>query len=81
MGRRVVFGGCHLAEQKNSDFASLRRLSPEREGARWRWGACQGASSSKVATHLPTDHPLPDNGFPFLARVRPLLAPQLAGHW
>ncbi|CAA7393110.1 unnamed protein product [Spirodela intermedia] len=36
MGRRVVSGGCHLAERKNGDFAALRRL----------WGACQGASSS-----------------------------------
>ncbi|CAA7389306.1 unnamed protein product [Spirodela intermedia] len=34
----------------------------------------------EVATRLPADRPLPDDGFPFLARVRPLLAPQLAGH-
>ncbi|CAA7403821.1 unnamed protein product [Spirodela intermedia] len=49
MGRRVVSGGCHPAEQKNGDFAALQRLSSDGEeldGARWRWGACQGASSS-----------------------------------
>ncbi|CAA7393266.1 unnamed protein product [Spirodela intermedia] len=47
MGRRIVSGGCHPAEQKNDDFAALRRLSPD-DGERdlWRWGACQGASSS-----------------------------------
>ncbi|CAA6674783.1 unnamed protein product [Spirodela intermedia] len=31
MGRRVVSGGCHLAERKNGDFAALRRLSPDEE--------------------------------------------------
>ncbi|CAA7392263.1 unnamed protein product [Spirodela intermedia] len=50
MGRRIVSGGCHPAEQKNGDFAALWRLSPDGEeldeGAGWRWGACQGASSS-----------------------------------
>ncbi|CAA7393106.1 unnamed protein product [Spirodela intermedia] len=29
---------CHPAEWKNGDFAALRWL--------WRWGVCQGASSS-----------------------------------
>ncbi|CAA6674620.1 unnamed protein product [Spirodela intermedia] len=49
-----------------------------RRGAGWRWGACQGASSSgprskggssshlvrsqEVATRLPADRPLPDDG-------------------
>ncbi|CAA7403820.1 unnamed protein product [Spirodela intermedia] len=31
MGRQVVSGSCHLAEQKNSDFAALRWLSPDGE--------------------------------------------------
>ncbi|CAA7407008.1 unnamed protein product [Spirodela intermedia] len=26
MGRQIVSGGCHLAERKNSDFVTLRRL-------------------------------------------------------
>ncbi|CAA7407826.1 unnamed protein product [Spirodela intermedia] len=26
MGRQVVSGGCHPAEQKNGDFAALRQL-------------------------------------------------------
>ncbi|CAA7393063.1 unnamed protein product [Spirodela intermedia] len=26
MGRRVISGGCHPAEQKNGDFAALRQL-------------------------------------------------------
>ncbi|CAA7409442.1 unnamed protein product [Spirodela intermedia] len=50
MGCRIVSGGCHPVEWKNGDFAALRRLSPDGEelngGAGWRWGACQGASSS-----------------------------------
>ncbi|CAA6654665.1 unnamed protein product [Spirodela intermedia] len=69
MGRRVVSSGCHSAEQKNGDFVALRRLSPTERS--WM---------EEVATRLPADRPLPDDGFPFLARVRPLLAPQLAGH-
>ncbi|CAA7392270.1 unnamed protein product [Spirodela intermedia] len=31
MGRRIVSGGCHPTEQKNGDFAALRRLSPDGE--------------------------------------------------
>ncbi|CAA6674597.1 unnamed protein product [Spirodela intermedia] len=31
MGRRIVSGGCHLAERKNGDFVALRRLSPDGE--------------------------------------------------
>ncbi|CAA6675705.1 unnamed protein product [Spirodela intermedia] len=31
MGRRIVSGGCHLAQRKNGDFAALRRLSPDGE--------------------------------------------------
>ncbi|CAA7396339.1 unnamed protein product [Spirodela intermedia] len=31
MGRRVVSGGCHPAERKNSDFAALWGLSPDGE--------------------------------------------------
>ncbi|CAA7394590.1 unnamed protein product [Spirodela intermedia] len=31
MGRRVVSGGCHPVERKNSDFAALRRLPPDGE--------------------------------------------------
>ncbi|CAA6674229.1 unnamed protein product [Spirodela intermedia] len=31
MGRRVVSGSCHPAERKNGDFATLQRLSPDRE--------------------------------------------------
>ncbi|CAA6670187.1 unnamed protein product [Spirodela intermedia] len=31
MGRRIVSGGYHPAEQKNSDFAALQWLSPDGE--------------------------------------------------
>ncbi|CAB1184609.1 unnamed protein product [Spirodela intermedia] len=58
MGRRVVSGGCHSAEQKNGDFAALRRLSPDGEeldggGARVRElhpqvRAARGGSSSHL---------------------------------
>ncbi|CAA7407821.1 unnamed protein product [Spirodela intermedia] len=57
MGRRVVSGGCHPAEQKNGDFAALRRLSPDGE-------ELDGGGAREVATRLPADHPLPDDGFP-----------------
>ncbi|CAB1184485.1 unnamed protein product [Spirodela intermedia] len=49
MGCRLNSGSCHLVERKNGDFVALWRLSPDGEeldGAGWRWGACQGASSS-----------------------------------
>ncbi|CAA7393101.1 unnamed protein product [Spirodela intermedia] len=57
MGRRVVFGGCHPAKQKNGDFAALWRLSPDEEGL-------DGGGAHEVATRLPADRPLPDDGFP-----------------
>ncbi|CAA6674713.1 unnamed protein product [Spirodela intermedia] len=44
MGRRVVSGSCHPAERKNGDFATLQRLSPDRES--WmEVGRVSGASS------------------------------------
>ncbi|CAA6674220.1 unnamed protein product [Spirodela intermedia] len=50
MSCRIVSSSCHPAERKNGDFVALRWLSPDGEeldgGAGWRWGACQGASSS-----------------------------------
>ncbi|CAA7407859.1 unnamed protein product [Spirodela intermedia] len=50
MGHQIISSGCHSAERKNGDFVTLQRLSPDIEeldgGAGWRWGACQGASSS-----------------------------------
>ncbi|CAA7410453.1 unnamed protein product [Spirodela intermedia] len=30
MGHRVIFGGCHLAEQKNGDFEVATRLLVDR---------------------------------------------------
>ncbi|CAA7411123.1 unnamed protein product [Spirodela intermedia] len=44
MGHQIVFGGCHLAERKNSDFAALWRLSPD--GEELDGGGAHGASSS-----------------------------------
>ncbi|CAA7392254.1 unnamed protein product [Spirodela intermedia] len=31
MSRQIISDGCHPAEQKNGDFVTLRRLSPDRE--------------------------------------------------
>ncbi|CAA6675424.1 unnamed protein product [Spirodela intermedia] len=55
MGRQVVFGGCHPAEWKNGDFAALRRLSPDGE-------ELDGGGAREVATRLPADRPLLDDG-------------------
>ncbi|CAA7401504.1 unnamed protein product [Spirodela intermedia] len=60
MGRRVVSGGCHPAERKNGDFAALRRLSPDGK-------ELDGGGAREVATRLPADRPLPDDGL-FLSK-------------
>ncbi|CAA6659426.1 unnamed protein product [Spirodela intermedia] len=55
MGRRVVSGGCHSAERKNDDLAALQRLSPDGD-------ELDVGGAREVATCLPADRPLPDDG-------------------
>ncbi|CAA7409179.1 unnamed protein product [Spirodela intermedia] len=66
MGRRIVSGGCHPAEWKNGDFAALRRKTATLRLS----GGCHSTERSwmeEVATHLPADRPLPDDGL-FLSK-------------
>ncbi|CAA6667551.1 unnamed protein product [Spirodela intermedia] len=64
MGHQIVFGGCHLAERKNSDFAALWRLSPDGE-------ELDGGGAHEVATRLSTDHPLPNDGLFWVVESSP----------
>ncbi|CAA6672942.1 unnamed protein product [Spirodela intermedia] len=54
MGRQIISNGYHPAERKKGDFATL--LLPDRE-------ELDGGEAREVATRLPTDRPLPDDGF------------------
>ncbi|CAA6675827.1 unnamed protein product [Spirodela intermedia] len=54
MGRQIVFGGCNLRSRKKVTL--------------WLSGGCHSTEMSwmeEVATRLPADRPLPDNGLAF----------------